>query len=531
MKGQKGINVVAVIIGVVIGLIIVGIGGFLMLSNNEPETPPVIDTPPVVEDTEITAEEKNEIKEFLSKIAYVAIAGENSTDLTSTIREDQAMIYMSTLGIEKEELEENANNVTQNGGINMNLSTTTDNSIQNTLGSTTNTISNTITGTMTNTVDNTITNTGDNTITNIVGNTLTNENTVMQNSLGISEETIQNALFEMFGQKLDNISQTLQGMTELQDFVLPQITQIEELSKSNGIYTAIYNACPITLAEQANGTNIYGLDSYSIQVKFEKNETPQYSDYKMSSMTVLSKATPIAYHISYMSDTAKYGVIDNNGTVIIEAKYSKVVIPNSYVGLFFCYTDDQIPPVILNERGIEQFKDYQSVEQIQGTAGSEGTWNEVNILKVVKEGYYGAIDYKGNVIYEPEYEQIAPLGYEREKIILTKNGVQALADTAGNILSDFAYTKIGILGVDFDSTVLVTQTTTQEQILEMMQQNEYIIGQTTAGTYKILKAKAITPAMPIMSTLAKEYTMTIGTSWQLAILEETIPVYVKQIQQ
>ena len=512
----NGINKVAIIIGVVIGLVIVGIGGFLMLSDNEPKTPPVENKPPVVEDTEITAEEQSKIREFLSKIAYVAIASENSTALTSTITEEHAMIYMATMGIEKEDLEESTNTGAQNSGINMDLTVPQNNTVQDT----------NILNNIQNTVDNTI----GNAVGNTVQNTIINENTVMQNRLGISEDTIQDALFEMFGQQLDNLPTILQGITEQQDLVLPQITELEEVSKSNGIYTAVYSACPMTLADQTNGTNIYGLDSYSIQVKFEKNEAPEYSDYKMSSMTVLSKTTPIAYHISYVADVAKYGVIDNNGTVIINAQYSKVVIPNSYVGLFFCYTDDQTPPVILNERGIEQFKDYQSVEQIQGTAGSEGTWNEVNILKVLQEGYYGAVDYKGNVIYEPEYEEIVPLGYEREKLVLTQDGLQALADIHGNILSDFAYAKIGILGIDFDSTVLVSQTVTQDQILTMMQQNDYIVGQTSAGTYEILETKPATQETPIMSTLAKEYTMTIGTAWQLAILDEVIPVYVKQSQ-
>ena len=65
----------------------------------------------------------------------------------------------------------------------------------------------------------------------------------------------------------------------------------------------------------------------------------------------------------------------------------------------------------------------------------------------------------------------------------------------------------------------------------MMQQNDYIIGQSSAGTYTILETKnANEPVPAIMNTNAKEYQMTIGT-WQLALLDNVIPVYVKQAQQ
>ena len=525
MKSQSGINMVAVIIGVIIGLIIVAVGGFLILSsgNDEPTVPPVTEEQPM-EDNEITEEEKLPIEEYLEKIAYVAINGELANSAGTTISQEQAMVYMATMDVEPEEI--------LNGSLNNTNTIGTNNSNSNLPNM--NLVSNTVNTNNVNTINtnnlnsNALGNILDNTLGNAVDNTLTNNNTVQQNLLGISEETVQDALFEMFGQQLDDLAQILQTTPAQDDIVLPRIIQIEDMTKSNGIYTVVYNACLPTAEDIQKGTNIYGLNQYSIQVKFEKNDDPVYSDYKLSSMNVISQTTPIAYHISYVD--GKYGVIDNNGIVIIEAKYSRVVLPNSYVGLFICYTDDTTPPVFLNERGVTQFKDYDSASLIQATSDSEATWYEDNIILVQKDGFYGAVDYKGQVIYDVEYQAIEPLGYEREKLVLTKDGAQALADTHGNILSDFAYTEIGILGVDFDSTVLVTPTRTQEQVIEMMQQNDYIIGQSAAGTYTILETKSANEPVPaIMSTNAKEYQMTIGT-WQLALLDNVIPVYVKQVQ-
>lgn len=531
MKSQKGINNIAIIIGVIIGLIIVAIGGFLILSNgNKKETEtPQIEQEQIEENTEITEEEKKEITAYLKKYAYVAIMGQTTTTGThETMSQEAAMIYMSTSDIEPES--DNINNFNNTNTISntVNANTLNTNTIGNTTTSNTNTIGNTSTlsdNRLTmdiNSVGNSVANTVDNTMSNIP--TVPNNQT--QNILGISENTIQNALFEMFGQKLDNLSQILQTEIIKQDLSEVYITQIQDLNKSNGIYTAVFDSCLVTKADKEAGTNIYGLDSYTIQVKFEKNEDPEYSAYKLSSITITLKTTPIAYHISYVD--GKYGIIDNNGIVIIEAKYSKVELPNSYIGLFICYTDDTTQPIMLNERGIQQFKDYDSASLIKATAGTESSWNEDNIVLVEKDGYFGAVDFKENVIYDTEYDEIVPLGYEREKLVLTKNGSKALADTKGNILSDFAYSKIGILGVDFEPSVLVTQTRTQEEVLAMMQENDYILGLGSTGTYTILETKGANDTTPVMSTLAKAYEMTIGTSWQLAVLDNTIPVYVKQ---
>ena len=230
MKRQSGINMVAVIIGVVIGLIIVAVGGFLILSNgnDEPTVPPVTDEQPM-EDNEITEDEKLPIENYLEKIAYVAINGElaNSTGATgtetSTISQEQAMIYMATMDLEPEEISGgnlNNTNTVNNGNSNLpNMNLSNANNITN------NSLSNIpVTNTLnTNIVGNTI----DNTLTNVGGNTLT-----PQNTWPYSEETIQDALFEIFGQQLENLSQILQTTPIEDNIVLPRIIQIEDISLS-----------------------------------------------------------------------------------------------------------------------------------------------------------------------------------------------------------------------------------------------------------------------------------------------------------
>lgn len=511
MKNQKGISVVAVIIGVVIGLLIVGIGGFLMLSdNNEPAQQPTNELDNVIQNIEIPEAEKQIIKdEYLGYFANLALAKEDPMiDEASTM----AGIAVTRMWQDMEE---------QYSGNSFNQDA----------------LNNLISNTITNSVDNTLTIPLANQVnTNIITNPVT-DSTVDTSLLPkfpdgttvISRETdIQKAIFETFGQQLQNLSQILEaswssGSDQNYDTM---VLKVDDMTKANGIYTAIYSVCTPTEGDIIDGTNIYGLPTYTIEAKFQQNAAPVYSEYQLLSIDVVETITPLAYHLTY-SD-GKYGVVDNNGTLILDAKYSKVVIPNSYIGLFACYTDGITTPLMVNERGIQQFKDYQTATLLEATAGTESSWVEQDVVLVGSDGYYGLVDLYGNIIYDVIYKNIEPLGYQRERIVLTReDGTKALATTKGEILSDFAYTKIGILGVDFGPSVLLTETMAQEDVVAMMEKEDYTIGETATGTYATLEKLDANVEPIIMSTLAREYQMQIGTNWQLALLDGVIPVYTR----
>lgn len=517
MKNQKGINVIAIVIGVVVGLIIVGVGGFLILSSNkEPEKQPIENLEPVVENTEVTAKEKQTIKnDYLGYFASVAIAADDQMVDEASIMAGVAVTKMWE-SMEDEYSENTFNADSLNNLLNNNTTNNIENSISNNILTNqvnTNSVSNEIS---TNTLTNTTTNTDTSLLPKFPDGT-----TVISR-----ENDIQNAIFEIFGQKLDNLSQILEaswstGSDENYDTT---VLQLNDISISNGIYTATYSVCEPTEDEAISGTNLYGLTRYSIEAKFQKNENPKYSQYQLLSIDVTETTTPIAYHLTYVD--GKYGVIDNNGIVILDAKYSKLVIPNSYIGLFVCYSEGSETPIILNERGIQQFKDYTSATLIEAKAGTDSTWTEQGVVLVEKDGYYGLADYSGNIIYDLEYQSIVPLGYQRGKLILTKDGNQALADTNGELITDFLYEKIGILGIDFEPSVLVNASRTQEEVISMMEKEDYTIGKTTSGTYTILETRDANATETVMATLAKEYQMQIGT-WQLALLDGVLPVYTK----
>lgn len=536
MKEQKGINAIAVVIGVLIGLLIVGIGGVLILSNKEEtEQPPVEEILPVIEDAEVTEKEKQEIKkEYLGYFASVAIAADEAMLDEASIMTGVAVTRMW------KSMENEYNENAFNTGALENLANS------NTVGTINNTIGNIVGNEIVNTTTTTLS-TNNNVVTNNFStdlnmNTLTNN--INSSSAEIStlpkfpdgttvlsrEADIQNAIFETFGQKLDNLSQILEASWSIasdEDYNTT-VLQLADITKSSGIYTATYIVCAPTENDISSGVNLYGLDSYTIEAKFQKNENPTYSQYQLLSIDVMETKTPIAYHLTYAD--GKYGVIDNNGVVILDTKYSKVIIPNSYIGLFVCYSEGIEAPIMLNERGIQQFKEYTTATLIEATAGAESTWTEQGVVLVQKDGYYGLVDYYGNIIYDVEYQAIAPLGYQREKLVLTKEGKQALANTDGEIITDFLYDKIGILGIDFEASVLVNATRTQEDVISMMEKDDYTIGLTASGAYSIIETNDANEVSVVMLTIAKEYQMQIGI-WQLALLDGVLPVYTKTVQQ
>ena len=511
MNNQKGISVVAIVIGVVVGLIIVGIGGFLMLSdNNKQPQQPNNEIGNVIQNIEILGEEKEIIKdEYLGYFAKLALAKEDQM-----LDEASIMAGIAITRMWQEMEEEYAGNTFNQDALN-------------------NLISNNITNSVDNSLNNSLTNqVNTNMVTNTVTDTTTDTSLLPKFPDGTTvisrQADIQKAIFETFGQQLENLSQILEaswstGSDETYDTM---VLKLDDITKANGIYTAIYTVCTASDSDILSGVNIYGLPAYTIEAKFQQNAAPIYSEYQLLSVDVVEEINPIAYHLTYID--GKYGVIDNNGTVILEAKYSKVVIPNSYIGLFACYTEGVETPLMVNERGIQQFKDYDSAALLQATAGTESSWIEPGVVVVSLDGYYGLIDYDENIIFDAEYKSIEPLGYQREKIVLTKeDGTKALATTDGKILSDFAYTKIGILGVDFETSVLVSGTVTQEEVIAMMEKEDYTIGQTAMGTYATLEKVDANAEPVVMSTLAKSYDMQIGTNWQLALLDGVTPVYTR----
>ena len=64
-----------------------------------------------------------------------------------------------------------------------------------------------------------------------------------------------------------------------------------------------------------------------------KNNKEKKYNYKIETIS--------EYKYYIYKENNQYGVIDENGNVIIEAKYNNVIIPNPSRDIFVCYVDEK----------------------------------------------------------------------------------------------------------------------------------------------------------------------------------------------
>ena len=148
----------------------------------------------------------------------------------------------------------------------------------------------------------------------------------------------------------------------------------------------------------------------------------------------------ISYEYFALNTENASGVIDKNGNIIIEAKYSEINIPNPSKDVFVCYLEDGKCEV-LNKKNEKLFSDYELVDVIG--ANSENSEVEQNILKYEKENHYGLIDLDGNIVTEAIYDEISSIDYKTGCVLVKKDEKFGLLDIYGNT----------ILGMEYDSIV------------------------------------------------------------------------------
>ena len=69
------------------------------------------------------------------------------------------------------------------------------------------------------------------------------------------------------------------------------------------------------------------------------------------------------YKYFVVKENEKYGVINTNGDIIIEAKYDDIKIPNPEKSVFICYEGDKT--TVLNEKGEEIYTQYQNIQPLK----------------------------------------------------------------------------------------------------------------------------------------------------------------------
>ncbi len=145
----------------------------------------------------------------------------------------------------------------------------------------------------------------------------------------------------------------------------------------------------------------------------------------------------------------KLGVIDRSGTVVIEPQYDNIKIPNPAKDVFICLIDGNNDIWKAVDKNNEQkWTNYSSVDCISLRAITSLVPYEKTVLTYKQGNFYGIMDFDGNKITEPIYEEISTVDYKEGYLKVKKEGnygvinikgVQILKEEYDNLLSDGYY--------------------------------------------------------------------------------------------
>lgn len=148
----------------------------------------------------------------------------------------------------------------------------------------------------------------------------------------------------------------------------------------------------------------------------------------------LEEVNQINYRV--ISENNKFGVINNNGDVLVLPLYDEIDIPNPSKPVFICMYNynqekNQYNIKVLNDKSEQILYQYFIVEAIKINPTISNIPYEKSVLKIKQNEKYGLIDFNGNVIVEPEYEEIDSFNYKEGLLLVKNNGKYGVINIDG----------------------------------------------------------------------------------------------------
>lgn len=171
------------------------------------------------------------------------------------------------------------------------------------------------------------------------------------------------------------------------------------------------------------------------------------------------KVTALRYYSSYAN--GKWGVINSSGETVITNSYDEmVIVPNPEKNVFIVMSDvdynaGTYKSKAINEKNQEIFPEYDQIEVMQNYDKTNSIWYETSSLRVKKSGKYGLIDYSGNVLLNPDYDEIVPVIGVKNSYITSKDGKKGLVSSTGSVLINNQYAEIKALTDKYEDGYVV----------------------------------------------------------------------------
>ena len=146
------------------------------------------------------------------------------------------------------------------------------------------------------------------------------------------------------------------------------------------------------------------------------------------------------YNYFILKQNDLYGVINQNGNIIINPQFNEIKIPNPERGVFVCYQGDNTQ--ILDEDNKEILTQYNQVQPIRLRNVASDLMYEKSVMKYEKDGKYGLISLEGKELTKAIYDEIDSLPYKEGELLVKKNEKYGVINIKGNKLVEVQYDTI-----------------------------------------------------------------------------------------
>ena len=153
------------------------------------------------------------------------------------------------------------------------------------------------------------------------------------------------------------------------------------------------------------------------------------------------------YKYFTLEQNQKYGVIDRNGNIVIEAEYGAVQIPNPSKAIFVCvkeYNENtkEYKTVVYNEKKEVLLSNYKNVQAISIYTNVNSTPYEKSVLTYKENGKYGLINLEGKQITKPVYDEISSINYKEGTFLVKQNELEGIINMKGKVIIKCEYESV-----------------------------------------------------------------------------------------
>ena len=153
------------------------------------------------------------------------------------------------------------------------------------------------------------------------------------------------------------------------------------------------------------------------------------------------------YKYFTLEQNQKYGVIDRNGNIVIEAEYGAVQIPNPSKAIFVCvkeYNENtkEYETVVYNEKKEVLLSNYKNIQSISIYTNVNSTPYEKSVLTYKENGKYGLINLEGKQITKPVYDEISSINYKEGTFLVKQNELEGIINMKGKVIIKCEYESV-----------------------------------------------------------------------------------------